>query len=129
MPHIATPTPPKVVGKPAGRAGKCAATVEFRSDGTVMTTFRGQEFVSEYTFRAHAWPRVCTIEFEAVAFQGPWDPEPVLKFYKGEFSRKLMDPKIITMRGHIYDIRGNMMWKRRIRSGKFIGKRRPTLAT
>lgn len=41
---------------------KCAATVEFRRDGTVATSFDGRESVSEFTFRAHAWPRACTIE-------------------------------------------------------------------
>ncbi|CAM9702094.1 unnamed protein product [Choristocarpus tenellus] len=119
----------QVIGKPPGEVQKCAATVELRRDGTVVTTFRGREFVSEYTFRAHAWPRACSIEFEAVAFQGPWDEEPVLKFYRGVFSRKLMDPKIITLKGHIFDVTGKMMWKHRVRSGKFVGKqRRPMVA-
>ncbi|CAN0487830.1 unnamed protein product, partial [Ectocarpus sp. 12 AP-2014] len=72
----------KVVGKPPGRVTKCAATVEFRRDGTVATSFDGRETVSDFTFRAHAWPRACTIEFEAKAFQGPWDEEPVWKVYK-----------------------------------------------
>ncbi|CAN0428318.1 unnamed protein product [Ectocarpus sp. 12 AP-2014] len=72
----------QVVGKPPGRVTKCAATVEFRRDGTVATSFDGRETVSDFTFRAHAWPRACTIEFEAKAFQGPWDEEPVWKVYK-----------------------------------------------
>ncbi|CAN0600738.1 unnamed protein product [Ectocarpus sp. 12 AP-2014] len=52
----------QVVGKPPGRVTKCAATVEFRRDGTVATSFDGRETVSDFTFRAHAWPRACTIE-------------------------------------------------------------------
>ncbi|CAN0335644.1 unnamed protein product, partial [Hapterophycus canaliculatus] len=72
----------QIIGKPPGRLTKCAATVEFRRDGTVATSFDGRESVSDFTFRAHAWPRACTIEFEAKAFQGPWDEEPVWKVYK-----------------------------------------------
>ncbi|CBJ31970.1 conserved unknown protein [Ectocarpus siliculosus] len=119
----------QVVGKPPGRVTKCAATVEFRRDGTVATSFDGRETVSDFTFRAHAWPRACTIEFEAKAFQGPWDEEPVWKVYKGSFSRKLLDPKIIMLEGTIYDVTGKMMWKRRVKSGKFTARRRPSRVT
>lgn len=56
------PKKQKVIGKPPGRVTKCAATVEFRRDGTVATSFDGRETVSDFTFRAHAWPRACTIE-------------------------------------------------------------------
>ncbi|CAM9177162.1 unnamed protein product [Pylaiella littoralis] len=116
----------QIIGKPPGRVTKCAATVEFRRDGTVATSFDGRESVSDFTFRAHAWPRACTIEFEAKAFQGPWDEEPVWKIYKGSFSRKLLDPKIIMLDGTIYDVMGKMMWKRRVKSGKFTARRRPS---
>ncbi|CAM9732899.1 unnamed protein product [Ectocarpus sp. 4 AP-2014] len=119
----------QVIGKPPGRVTKCAATVEFRRDGTVATSFDGRETVSDFTFRAHAWPRACTIEFEAKAFQGPWDEEPVWKVYKGSFSRKLLDPKIIMLEGTIYDVTGKMMWKRRVKSGKFTARRRPSRVT
>jgi hypothetical protein len=89
----------------AGRAPEhCVATIELRRDGTVRTRYRGEEMITDYTFRQHSWPRACTIEFDAYAFQGPHDPEPVLKHYKGEFSRNLMDSSIITMKGAIYDL-------------------------
>ncbi|CAM9411075.1 unnamed protein product [Scytosiphon promiscuus] len=116
----------QIVGKPPGRVTKCAATVEFRRDGTVATSFDGRESVSDFTFRAHAWPRACTIEFEAKAFQGPWDEEPVWKVYKGFFSRKLLDTKMITLEGTIYDTAGKMMWKRKVKSGVFTARRRPS---
>ena len=52
----------KVIGKLPRRVTRCAATVEFRRDGTVATSFEGRETVSEFTFRSHSWPRTCTIE-------------------------------------------------------------------
>jgi hypothetical protein len=36
-----------------------------------------------YVLRDAHGNRACTIEFEARAFQGPHDPEPVLMHYKG----------------------------------------------
>ena len=45
---------------------------------------------------------------------------------QGSFSRKLLDPKIITLEGTIYDVMGKMMWKRRVKSGKFTARRRPS---
>eukprot|EP00904_Undaria_pinnatifida_P001504 jgi/Undpi1/11354/HiC_scaffold_30.g13651.m1 len=116
----------QVIGKAPGRLTRCAATIEFRRDGKVVTSFNGRESVSDFSFRAHAWPRSCTIEFEAKAFQGPWDEEPVWKLYKGSFSRKLLDSKIITLEGAIYDMTGKMLWKRKVKSGKFNARRRPS---
>lgn len=52
----------KVIGKAPGRLTRCAATIEFRRDGKVVTSFNGRESVSDFSFRAHAWPRSCTIE-------------------------------------------------------------------
>ena len=83
----------------------CVATIQLRRNGTVRTSFRGEEVITPYTFRPHRWPRACTIEFDAYAFQGPYDPEPLLKHYRGEFSRNLMDPSIITLSGTIYDMK------------------------
>lgn len=45
---------------------------------------------------------------------------------KGSFSRKLMDPKIITLDGSIYDVSGKMLWKRKVNSGNFTARRRPS---
>lgn len=56
----------KVIGKSPGRVTKCAATIEFRRDGTVATSYDGRESVSSFTFRSHSWPRACTIEVGAV---------------------------------------------------------------
>lgn len=45
---------------------------------------------------------------------------------QGSFSRKLLDPKIITLEGAIYDVTGKMLWKRRVKSGRFVARRRPS---
>ncbi len=61
--------------------------------------------MTDYSFWRHRWPRASSIEFNAYAFQGPYDVEPVLKHYKGTFSRNLLDSSIITVSGNIYDIK------------------------
>lgn len=56
----------QVIGKAPGRLTRCAATIEFRRDGKVVTSFNGRETASDFSFRAHAWPRACTIEVKTV---------------------------------------------------------------
>lgn len=51
---------------------------------------------------------------------------PLLSLPQGSFSRKLLDSKIIMLDGTIYDVMGKMMWKRRVKSGKFTARRRPS---
>ena len=53
----------------------------------------------------------------------PSTPRP---FPQGSFSRKLLDSKIITLEGAIYDVTGKMLWKRKVKSGKFNARRRPS---
>lgn len=56
-------------------------------------------------------------------------PNLSLSLPQGSFSRKLLDPKIIMLEGTIYDVTGKMMWKRRVKSGKFTARRRPSRVT
>lgn len=48
---------------------------------------------------------------------------------QGFFSRKLLDSKIITLEGSIYDVTGKMLWKRKVKSGNFTARRRPSRAS
>ncbi|CAM9704581.1 unnamed protein product, partial [Chrysoparadoxa australica] len=111
-----------------GREERSAATIELRRDGTVVTRYEGREVVTDFIFKRHSWPRACTIEFEARAFQGPDDPVPLLKHYKGQFTRNLMDSKIIGMEGSIYDVEGRGLWRRKSKTGSFTGTRRPLMS-
>ncbi|KAG5184377.1 hypothetical protein JKP88DRAFT_277156 [Tribonema minus] len=78
------PSPlPTQGGHVGGHVVPCVATLELRADGAVATRFQGRDLLSDFEFTAHAWPRACAIAFEARAFQGPRDPEPVLMRYKG----------------------------------------------
>ena len=86
----------------------CAANVEFTSRGDVLVRFEGRTTATPYIFRERNpyWPQSsATIEFEAKAFQGPQDSSPqVLLRYKGYFRRKLADPSVIKIVGHIYAV-------------------------
>jgi hypothetical protein len=64
-----------------GATVTCPATIEFTEQGQVITAFEGKLFTSEYKFTERPWPRKCTIQFEATAFQGPNDKEPVSYLY------------------------------------------------
>jgi hypothetical protein len=66
-----------------------------------------------------SWPQKCSIEFEATAFQGPRDKEPISLFYKGYFKRSLMNPRVVLIRGKVYKLSGNLLWKRQVKCGKF----------
>lgn len=102
----------------------CPATIELQEDGSVVTTCDGQEYKSEFTFRERPWPRKCTISFQARAFQGPKDPEPVAMFYKGYFKRSIMNPKVILIRGKVYRLSGKLFFKRQEKCGKFKASKR-----
>ena len=86
----------------------CPATIEFVEDGTVVTLCDGQKYESEYVFKERPWPRKCSIYFQARAFQGPKDQEPVNMFYKGYFKRSIMNPNVLLIRGKIYKLAGKM---------------------
>jgi len=97
----------------------CPATIDLLDDGSVITTCDGQEYKSEYIFKERAWPRKCTISFQARAFQGNKDKEPVAMFYKGYFKRSIMNPSVVLIRGKVYRLSGKMFFKRQERCGKF----------
>jgi len=97
----------------------CPATIEIKEDGTITTTFDDQEFKSEFIFKERAWPRKCTIQFNARAFQGPGDAEPRNMYYKGFFKRSLLNPNIVFIRGKVYRLSGKMFWKAQNKCGKF----------
>mmetsp|Transcript_16870 Transcript_16870/g.16222 ORF Transcript_16870/g.16222 Transcript_16870/m.16222 type:complete len:367 (+) Transcript_16870:273-1373(+) len=102
----------------------CPATIEFTEQGQVITAFEGKLFTSEYKFTERPWPRKCTIQFEATAFQGPNDKEPVSMFYKGYFKRSIMNPKVVLIRGRVYKLLGKLFWKQQKKCGKFKATQR-----
>ena len=86
----------------------CPSTFELLKNGTVVTTFEDQVFHSTYVFKERQWPRYCTIQFEARAFKGPADKEPIVMLYKGYFKRSILNSKVILMRGRVYRTTGKM---------------------
>ena len=113
----------KVGGKLSGKGSApvvvCEATIELRGDGTVVTSYQGQEMYSQFIFKERAWPRSCSVEFEAYAFKGPYDRAPVNKYYKGYLRPKLTNNKIIIMEGKMYEVYGTYFWKSRKEIGRF----------
>mmetsp|Transcript_35611 Transcript_35611/g.36321 ORF Transcript_35611/g.36321 Transcript_35611/m.36321 type:complete len:259 (-) Transcript_35611:64-840(-) len=101
----------------------CPATITFLKNGTVITTSNGKEYRTNFEFKERAWPRACRIEFDAYAFQGPYDTEPIRMFYKGYFKKSLFDKKILLMRGKMYRMAGKL-WKKRTKCGKFKASKR-----
>ena len=107
----------------------CAANVEFTSRGDVLVRFEGRTTATPYIFRERQpyWPQSsATIEFEAKAFQGPQESSPqVLLRYKGYFRRKLADPSVIKIVGHIYAVQ-KLGWRRGDgkKIGSFVARRR-----
>jgi len=80
-----------------------------------------------------SWPLSCTIEFDAFAFQGPNDKEPIRLFYKGTLRRKLLKSSIIQIRGKIYE-EEELRWRFRrtvqlTQIGTFVGRRRVNMPT
>jgi hypothetical protein len=80
-----------------------------------------------------SWPLSCTIEFDAFAFQGPNDKEPIRLFYKGTLRRKLLKSSIIQIRGKIYE-EEELRWRLRrtvqlTQIGTFVGRRRVNMPT
>lgn len=107
----------------------CAANVEFTPRGEVMVKYKDETYETTYLFRERSWPQSCTIEFEARAFQGPHDEEPVLVKYKGYFRRKMADSRVIKIVGHIYEVPRKGLWRKGRRGrkiGTFVARRRLT---
>ena len=113
----------KVSERP-GELERCEATLEIRKDGTVVTFFEGKELVSEFLFKERQWPRSCIIEFEARAFQGPYDREPQLKFFKGYVRRSLMNSHQVRIEGKIYEVKGTFFWRQNRQVGRFRAVKR-----
>jgi hypothetical protein len=97
----------------------CPATVEFLDDSTLLTFFNDEEYKSEYAFKEKNWPQKCSISFNAKAFQGPKDSEPINLYYHGYFKRSLLNPNIIFIRGKVYSLKGKSFWKQQKKIGKF----------
>ena len=105
----------------------CAANVELTPRGDVLVKYQDQIFETTYLFREKTWPKSCSIEFEARAFQGPNDEEPVTMKYKGVFRRKLANSQVIKIVGHIYELPRKGLWRggrtgRKV--GTFVARRR-----
>eukprot|EP01041_Mallomonas_annulata_P012802 gene12802-26989_t len=101
----------------------CPATIQFLQNGTVITKFNDKEYITKFKFTERPWPRACTIKFDAYAFLGPTDTEPIHLFYSGYFKRSLFNKKLLLMRGKIYRMTGKI-WKRREKCGKFKATQR-----
>ena len=89
----------------------CAANIEFTPQGDAITRYDGsEENITGYLFQSKTWPRSCSIEFEADAFQGASDTRPVRYYYKGYFRRKMADKSVIKIVGKIYEVK-KKFWK------------------
>lgn len=102
-----------------GASITCPASLEFTEDGRVITSFEGKAQTSEFKFIERPWPRKCTIQFEAAAFQGPSDKEPVSMFYRGHFKKSILNPNVVLIRGKVYKLTGSMFWKKQKKCGTF----------
>ena len=71
------------VRQPSGAIITCPATIEIFRNGSVVTKFNGELYVSDFVFTERNWPHFCKIEFSACAFQGPRDKRPQKMVYKG----------------------------------------------
>jgi hypothetical protein len=96
-----------------------------------MTYYKEKTYMTFYKFTERSWPRSCTIEFDAFAFQGPTDKEPIKLFYKGTLRRKLLKSSIIQITGKIYE-EEELRWRLRrsvqLRQiGTFAGRRRVSI--
>lgn len=118
----------------------CAANFELTPKGEVITKYDSSEHKTIYLFASRKWPRSCTIDFEARAFQGPDDTEPLLYSYKGYFRKKMADPRVIKIVGKIYHVNqskgrfwdqgdDNILGRRDVEVGSFVARRRikPTI--
>lgn len=108
----------------------CAANIEFTFSGDAITRFDDGSSQSGYLFQSKSWPRSCSIEFEADAFQGVEDDRPVRYYYKGYFRRKLADKSVIKIVGKIYEVK-KRFWKGKdgpgvagVEVGSFVARKR-----
>ena len=85
-----------------------------------MVKYKDEIYETTYLFRERSWPQSCSIEFQARAFQGPHDEEPVLMKFKGSFRRKMADSRVIKIVGNIYEVPQKGLW-RKGRTGRKVG--------
>lgn len=115
------------MGGGGGDTVACAANIELTKRGDTRVTFEGETNESIYHFHDRKWPRSCTIEFEAKAFQGPEDERPILYWYKGSFRRKLADKSVIKIVGTMYECERTRFGKGHKRGrevGSFVARKR-----
>ena len=93
-----------------GVSVSCPSTFELFKNGSLATSFEDKVYLSTFTFKERNWPRYCTISFEARAFKGPGDAEPVPMMYKGYFKRSIFNSKVILMRGRVFRSSGKMLY-------------------
>jgi len=94
-----------------------------------VVKYKEEIYETTYLFRERSWPQSCTIEFEARAFQGPQDEEPVLMKFKGSFRRKMADSRVIKIVGNIYEVPQKGLWQKGRtgrKVGTFVARRRLT---
>lgn len=117
----------QVGSMPDGPFTSCAANIEFTLKGETITIYNKKEMVSTFLFVERSWPRSCTIEFEANAFQGPDDKVPVKMLYRGYFRRKIAKRSVIKIEGKMYSISGRgslFSRKREVLVGSFTARKR-----
>ena len=109
----------------------CAANIELTPRGDVITKFNDEDAkYTGYIFQSKKWPRSCSIEFEAEAFQGVDDERPVRFYYKGYFRRKMADKSVIKIVGKIYEVK-QRRWRGKdspgvpgVEVGSFVARKR-----
>jgi len=110
----------------------CAANVLLSPGGKVTTFYKSKNYYTNYIFKQKHWPRHCTIEMDAFAFQLPSQGEPIRLIYKGSIRRKIMQPSVIKIHGKIYEQASKRGWVGRkpelILVGSFVARRRVTVA-
>jgi hypothetical protein len=108
------------VGRGAQAIVSCPATIELCDGGEARSYFGDAECVTHFTFSERAWPKYCTVSFEAEAFQGPQDDTPVRMLYRGRFKKSILNPNVIFVRGSMFRVSRNVFGaKRKTRCGKF----------
>jgi hypothetical protein len=106
----------------------CAANVQLFPRRKVTSSYKSKTYESKYKFTQRKWPRHCTIEFDAYAFQGPMQKEPIRMIYKGVMRRKIMQHSVIKIHGKIYEERPRKFGRQaeQVLVGNFVARRRFT---
>ena len=105
----------------------CVANIEFTSKGDAITYYNQTKYTFPFYFKSKTWPRSCTIEFQAYAFQHVPNnnnqdittPSITHYYYKGYFRRKLADSSVIKIVGKIYQVEKIPTWKQIITKSSY----------